>query len=60
MASFAEQFPDAAILVTGVGDPDTRAHAPNESLHVGEFERVCLAEALLLERLGALTTEGGR
>lgn len=53
VASFAERFPDAAILVTGVEDPDTRAHAPNESLHLGEFERVCLAEAILLERLGA-------
>ena len=53
VASFAERFPDAAILVTGVEDPDTRAHAANESLHLGEFERVCLAEALLLERLGS-------
>jgi acetylornithine deacetylase/succinyl-diaminopimelate desuccinylase-like protein len=52
VASFAERFPDAAILVTGVEDPDTRAHAANESLHLAEFERVCLAEALLLERLG--------
>jgi cysteinylglycine-S-conjugate dipeptidase len=60
VASFAEQFPEAAILVTGVGDPDTRAHAPNESLDVREFERVCLAEAVLLERLGAMTTEGDR
>ena len=51
VAAFAERFPDAAILVTGVEDPDTRAHAPNESLHLGEFERVCVAEALLLERL---------
>ncbi|WP_256855749.1 dipeptidase [Ornithinimicrobium cryptoxanthini] len=58
VASFAERFPDAAILVTGVEDPDTRAHAANESLHLAEFERVCLAEALLLERLGALPTGG--
>lgn len=52
--AFAEQFPDAAILVTGVEDPDTRAHGANESLHLGEFERVCVAEALLLARIGAL------
>ena len=51
VAAFAEKFPDAAILVTGVEDPDTRAHGANESLHLGEFERVCLAEALLLARL---------
>ena len=52
--SFAEKFPDAAILVTGVEDPDTRAHGANESLHLGEFEKVCVAEAVLLARLGAM------
>ncbi len=54
VAAFAERFPDAAILVTGVEDPDTRAHGANESLHLGEFERVCRAEAFLLERLGRM------
>ena len=54
VAAFAEKFPEAAILVTGVEDPDARAHGANESLHLGEFEKVCLAEALLLARLGAL------
>ena len=54
VAAFAERFPDAGILVTGVEDPDTRAHGANESLHLGEFERVCLAEAVLLARLGLL------
>ena len=54
VASFAAKFPDAAILVTGVEDPDTRAHGANESLHLGEFEKVCVAEAVLLARLGAM------
>ena len=54
VAAFAEKFPEAAILVTGVEDPDARAHGANESLHLGEFEKVCVAEALLLARLGAL------
>ncbi|HQH06761.1 MAG TPA: dipeptidase [Phycicoccus sp.] len=54
VAAFAEKFPEAAILVTGVEDPDTRAHGANESLHLEEFERVCVAEAVLLARLGAL------
>jgi cysteinylglycine-S-conjugate dipeptidase len=54
VAAFAERFPDAAILVTGVEDPDARAHGANESLHLGEFEKVCVAEAVLLARLGAL------
>ena len=55
IATFQDLFPDAAILVTGVEDPDARAHGPNESLHLGEFDRVCLAETLLLARLGAMT-----
>ncbi|MDN5796597.1 MAG: dipeptidase [Intrasporangium sp.] len=53
ISDFVARFPDAAILVTGVEDPDTRAHGANESLHLGEFERVCVAEAVLLARLGA-------
>jgi acetylornithine deacetylase/succinyl-diaminopimelate desuccinylase-like protein len=52
VGSFADAFPDAEVLITGVEDPDTRAHAANESLHLGEFARACLAEALLLRRLG--------
>ncbi|RJK96911.1 dipeptidase [Vallicoccus soli] len=53
IAAFAEAFPDAAILVTGVEDPDSRAHGADESLHLGEFAKVCLAEALLLAELAA-------
>ena len=51
IAAFNEAFPDASVLVTGVEDPDTRAHGVNEGLHLAEFERVCLAEALLLANL---------
>jgi acetylornithine deacetylase/succinyl-diaminopimelate desuccinylase-like protein len=52
MAPFASAFPDAEVLITGVEDPDTRAHAANESLHLADFERACLAEALVLHGLG--------
>jgi acetylornithine deacetylase/succinyl-diaminopimelate desuccinylase-like protein len=54
IATFQELFPDAAILVTGVEDPYSAAHGPNESLHLGEFERVCVAEALLLRNVADL------
>jgi acetylornithine deacetylase/succinyl-diaminopimelate desuccinylase-like protein len=52
IAEFLEAFPKASVLVTGVEDPDTRAHGANEGLHLAEFERVILAEALLLQGLG--------
>ncbi|WP_415645021.1 dipeptidase [Stackebrandtia soli] len=54
IATFQELFPNAAILVTGVEDPDARAHGPNESLHLEEFARVCHAEALLLQKVAQL------
>ncbi|MGV0646285.1 dipeptidase [Mycolicibacterium sp. XJ2546] len=53
IAEFAEAFPDARILVTGVEDPATQAHSVNESLHLGVLERAATAEALLLAKLGS-------
>jgi acetylornithine deacetylase/succinyl-diaminopimelate desuccinylase-like protein len=51
VTGYAAIVPDAEILITGVEDPDTRAHGANESLHLATFERACLAEALLLRDL---------
>jgi acetylornithine deacetylase/succinyl-diaminopimelate desuccinylase-like protein len=56
VAPFAEMLPDAEVLITGVEDPDTRAHGENESLHLAMFERACLAEALFLQLLGDETS----
>jgi acetylornithine deacetylase/succinyl-diaminopimelate desuccinylase-like protein len=50
---FARTFPGAALLVTGVEDPESNAHSENESLHLGEFENVCVAEATFLGLFGA-------
>ena len=51
IADLHDAFPEADILVTGVEDPDTRAHSQNESLHLGDWRNAILAEALLLSRL---------
>jgi acetylornithine deacetylase/succinyl-diaminopimelate desuccinylase-like protein len=48
----AELFPNAEIMVTGVEDPSSRAHGPDESVDLDELERSCLAEAFFLEKLG--------
>jgi len=40
-------------LLTGVEDPDGRAHGIDESLHLADWERACLAEALLFAELAA-------
>lgn len=51
IAELVEAFPGATVLVTGVEDPDTRAHGHDESLSLAVFERALLAEALLLDSL---------
>ncbi|MGV8911093.1 MAG: dipeptidase [Rhodoglobus sp.] len=51
ISDLVEVFPNAQILVTGVEDPESRAHSPNESLHLGVFKRAILTEALLLAKL---------
>ncbi|WP_374010283.1 dipeptidase [Leifsonia sp. LS-T14] len=57
IADLVRDFPQAQILVTGVEDPDTRAHSPNESLHLGVFKRAILTEALLLARLNGRSAD---
>ncbi|GAC1374876.1 MAG: dipeptidase [Pseudarthrobacter sp.] len=53
IADLVDVYPDVHILVTGVEDPDSRAHSANESLHIGDFENAVVAEALLLAQLNA-------
>jgi acetylornithine deacetylase/succinyl-diaminopimelate desuccinylase-like protein len=48
IATFAQTFPNAEILVTGVEEPDSRAHSPNESQHLPTLKRAIAAESLIL------------
>ncbi len=49
----AGTFPGISILLWGASDELSYAHSVNESVDLGEVERLALAEALLLRNLGA-------
>lgn len=51
VADFARRYPDAAILLTGCGDPTSAIHAPNESQDLDDLEKSILAQALALTKL---------
>ena len=51
VAALADTFPNAEFLLTGVADPESRAHSENESVHLAELANCCLNEAILLGEL---------
>ncbi len=51
IATFAELFPEAPIIVIGCGDPTSAIHAPNESQDLGDLERAALSEAIAFQVL---------
>ena len=53
VAAFADAYPGTAFLLTGVDDPDSRAHSENENVHLGELQKCCVNEAILLGYLAA-------
>lgn len=55
IADLVREFPEAQILVTGVEDPHSRAHSPNESLHLDTFRHAIATESLLLTRMNGVT-----
>ena len=59
VADFGKAYPDATILVTAVGDPDSRPHGTNESLHLDDFAAACLAETLMLGAFARVDLENG-
>jgi acetylornithine deacetylase/succinyl-diaminopimelate desuccinylase-like protein len=58
IADFAKAFPAAEILVTGVEDPDSRAHSPNESQHLPTLRRAIASETALLIHANSLAVSG--
>jgi acetylornithine deacetylase/succinyl-diaminopimelate desuccinylase-like protein len=54
----AELFGGAPALLMGIEDPASNAHAPNESLHEGDFKKLMVSLVKLFENLGKLTPAG--
>lgn len=50
----AELFGGAPALLMGIEDPQSNAHAPNESLHEGDFKKLMASLTHLFENLGKL------
>ena len=53
VAALSEIYPEATILITGVGEPTSRIHGPDESQDLQELRRNCLAEAIALRLVGS-------
>ena len=53
IATFKELYPGAPILVTGVSDPTSAYHAPNENVGIEQLERATLAEAIAFRLLAS-------
>lgn len=54
VAMFGRRFSDLPLILNGVMDPQTGAHGPNESMHLGVFEKAIVANVHLYAELGAL------
>jgi len=53
VATLAAAYPGAAMLLTGVEDPESNTHSENESVHLGELRNCCVNEAMLLGHLAS-------
>jgi cysteinylglycine-S-conjugate dipeptidase len=50
----AELFNGAPALLLGIEDPASNAHAPNESLHEGDFQKLIASLVRLFDNIGKL------
>ena len=54
----SDLFGGAPALLMGIEDPASNAHAPNESLHEGDFKKLMSSLVRLFDNLGKLTPKG--
>lgn len=53
----SDLFGGAPALLLGIEDPASNAHAPNESLHEGDFKKLMASLVRLFDNLGKLTPQ---
>jgi acetylornithine deacetylase/succinyl-diaminopimelate desuccinylase-like protein len=53
----SDLFGGAPALLLGIEDPASNAHAPNESLHEGDFKKLMSSLVRLFDNLGKLTPD---
>lgn len=58
VALFGRRFGDLPLILNGVMDPLTTAHGPNESMHLGIFEKAIAANVYLYDELARAMREG--
>ena len=57
---FADAFGGIPALLLGPADPRSRIHGENESLHLGDWNKLIASEVYLLDELARLAPEIGR
>jgi len=54
VALFGRRFGDLPLILNGVMDPETTAHGPNESMHLGIFKKAIKANIHLVDELSEI------
>jgi acetylornithine deacetylase/succinyl-diaminopimelate desuccinylase-like protein len=54
VALFGRRYAHLPLILNGVMDPETGAHGPNESLHLGVFRKAIRANVVLFDELARL------
>ncbi len=54
VALFGRRYSHLPLILNGVLDPESSIHGPNESMHIGVFEKAIAANVYLLDELGDL------